>query len=128
MSAELIINKTIYINATPSEVWDALINPEKISQYFPGAETITDWQIGSEILFIHTYEGKAFTNKGIVLTIDTNRLLRYTYWTAFSNTEDKSENYTLITYALTVMNDQTKLTLTQTNFKSEEWFHGLETG
>jgi hypothetical protein len=86
------------------------------------------WQVGSEITFTHIYEGKEFINKGVILNFDPNKLLRYTYWTAFSNTEDKPENYTTITYDLTEMSDKTQLRLTQTNFKSAEWYKALEIG
>jgi uncharacterized protein YndB with AHSA1/START domain len=128
MNRGLMITKSIEINAAPFKVWDALINPQMITQYFSGAETITDWQVGSEVIFIHKYEGQVFKNKGVILDFDTNHLLRYTYWTAFSNTEDKPENYTTITYRLIGINGKTKLTLTQTNFKNEEWYKSLVNG
>jgi uncharacterized protein YndB with AHSA1/START domain len=128
MSLDLAILKYIDIDSSTLKVWDALINPEKIRQYFTGAEIVTDWQIGSEIIFIHNYEEKEFKNKGVILHIDPNHLLSYTYWTAFSNTEDKPENYTTITFALAEINNKIKLTLTQTNFKNEEWYQGLEIG
>jgi uncharacterized protein YndB with AHSA1/START domain len=128
MKPGLLINKSIEMNAGPAKVWDALVNPEKIKQYFPGAETTTDWKIGSEIVFTHQYEGQEFKNKGVILNFDPNHLLSYTYWTAFSNTEDKPENYTTITFSLSAINDTTTLTLTQTNFKNEEWYRSLETG
>ena len=128
MNPDLTISKSVDINSDPSRVWDTLINPEKIKQYFTGAETVTDWQIGNQIAFIHNYKGQEFINKGVILDFAHNRLLQYTYWTAFSNTEDKPENYTTITYALAEMNHQTKLTLTQSNFKNEEWYQALEIG
>ncbi|MBE7174163.1 MAG: SRPBCC domain-containing protein [Williamsia sp.] len=128
MNLNLMIVKMIEINSDPSKVWDALINPEKIKQYFTGAETLTDWQIGSKIVFIHKYEGQEFINKGVILKFDTNHLLQYTYWTAFSNTEDSPENYTTITYTLAEMNDKTQLLLSQTNFKNEQWYRNLEIG
>lgn len=128
MNPVLKISKSININSVPSLVWDALINPAKIKQYFTGAETITDWKVGSQIIFTHSYDGKVFINKGVILDFDSNRLLRYTYWTPFSNTEDKPENYTIITYFLTDRNDSTNLMLTQTNLKNEEWYLNLEIG
>ena len=69
-----------------------------------------------------------FINKGVILNFEPNKLLRYTYWTCFSNTEDKPENYTTITYDLTEINNSTKLILTQTNFKNVEWYKALEIG
>lgn len=128
MKPDMKISKSIYINSNTSLVWDALINPEKIKEYFTGAETITDWQVGSQIVFTHKYEGQVFKNKGVILDFDTNRLLRYTYWTAFSNSVDAPENYTTITFILTEMNHATNLMLTQTNFKNQEWYRALEIG
>ena len=128
MSLDLTILKSININSVPVQVWEVLTNPEMIKEYFTGAKTVTNWEIGSEIIFIHVYEGKEFINKGIILDFKPAHLLSYTYWTAFSNTEDKPENYTTIIYTLTEVNGITKLTLKQTNFKSTEWYEGLETG
>jgi hypothetical protein len=67
MDNEFVISKHIEIHSSPPQVWDVLINPDKISRYFIGAETITDWQTGSEILFHHEYEGEQFTNKGRII-------------------------------------------------------------
>ena len=64
----------------------------------------------------------------MILNYDPHNSLAYTYWTAFSNTEDKPENYTKITYTLTQVDDRTILSFTQTNFKSLEWYNGLKIG
>ena len=128
MTHDLVISKSIDINSSPRQVWDVLVNPEKIEQYFTGAQTITDWQVGSEIIFVHRYEGKEFKNKGVILNYDPHNFLAYTYWTAFSNTEDKPENYTKITYTLTPVDNRTILSFTQTNFKNLEWYNGLKIG
>lgn len=128
MPDELKIFKSIDIHATAPEVWNALISPEKIVQYFFGAETITNWEVGTPVLFKHEYEGQKFINRGIVLAYQPNELLSYTYWTAFSNTEDRPENYTIIAFWLSFIDNKTVLTLTQTNFKDEAWYQGLQTG
>ena len=128
MSHDLIILKSTDINAESARVWDVLINPEKIKQYFNGAETKTDWQVGSEIIFKHIYEKQEFNNKGIILSYDPYRLLSYTYWSAFSNTEDKPENYTTITFTFTKISTGTKLAFTQTNFINKEWYQALAAG
>jgi len=128
MSTALVISKSIDIFSTPSSVWDVLTNPEMITQYFTGAKTETTWEIGSEIRFTHVYEGKEFINKGVILNFETNHLLSYTYWTVFSKTEDKPENYTRITYELTEIGDKTKLNFTQTNLKNIAWYQALEIG
>jgi uncharacterized protein YndB with AHSA1/START domain len=128
MDNEFAISKFIGINSSLPEVWEALVNPDKICQYFTGAETISDWQIGSEILFNHEYEGDKFTNKGRILAFQPNQLLIYTYWTKYSQTEDLPENYTTISYAIDGLDNMTTLTLTQSNIKNLQWFEGLQTG
>jgi uncharacterized protein YndB with AHSA1/START domain len=128
MDNEYEISKCIRINSSPPEVWDVLTNPDKISQYFSGAETISDWQAGSAILFHHEYEGEKFTNKGKILAIQPNHLLIYTYWTKYSQTEDLPENYTTMSYALDRLDNMTTLTFTQSNIKNRQWFEGLQTG
>lgn len=55
MSINLMIEKSVNIYSSPQNVWDTLINPEKIKQYFNGAETVTNWQIGGDIIFIYNY-------------------------------------------------------------------------
>ncbi len=128
MSTDLVISKSIDIFSPSSRVWEVLIKPGMISQYFTGAETVTSWRIGSRITFTHIYEGKEFKNKGVILNSEPNKLLRYTYWTGFSNTEDKPENYTTITFDLTEISHKMNLRLTQTNFKNVEWYKALQIG
>ena len=65
MKKELIVNKTFEINTDLLDVWDALINPEKIKKYFFGIDFITDWEVGSPILFQYEMEGKKLKIKEI---------------------------------------------------------------
>ena len=58
MTRDLVISKSININSSPQQVWDVLVNPKKIEQYFTGAKTKTDWQVGSEIIFAHLLRGE----------------------------------------------------------------------
>ena len=51
----LIVSESIEIHEAPSKVWDALTNPEIIKKYLFGTETITDWKVGSEIIFQGEY-------------------------------------------------------------------------
>ncbi len=108
------------IHASPSKVWEALTNPELIKLYFFGTETITDWKVGSPILFKGIWDGKEYLDKGIILEIEPEKLLQYNYLSSFSGLEDKAENYAIITYSLIEVGGGTKLTITQANIASEE--------
>jgi len=120
MIKKLTVKKTIEINANTSQVWDALTNPEKIKQYLFGTETISDWKMGSPIIFQGEYQGQKYKDKGNILDIKEGQLLQYDYWSSFSGLEDKEGNYSKVTYKLDRKEDHTILTLTQEGFASEQ--------
>lgn len=111
---------SIEINAEPAIVWDALTNPRKIKQYFFGTHTETDWQVGSPITFAGEWDGKKYKDKGTILTNDHLHLLQYTYWSSMGGTEDKPENYVVISYKLTGKGASTLLEIAQENIPNEK--------
>src|SRR5665647_1090659 len=130
MRHDLIVSETIDINAEPSKVWNALTNPEIIKKYLFGTETITDWKVGSEIIFQGEYgENKEYKyrDKGVILENVLNQLLSYSYWSGFSGLEDKPENYSVVIYKLeSGDNKKTKFTWTQKGYATEEGYqHSL---
>ena len=120
MAEKYKVLKTIEINADKSKVWDALINPEIIKQYFFGTETVSDWKTDSEIIFQGEYRGTKYRDKGNILKIESEKILQYNYWSGFSGLEDKEENYSIVTYELNDENGKTRLSLTQENFANEQ--------
>ncbi len=122
------IVKSIEINTAASKVWNALINPDIITQYFPGVETRTEWKQGGEVRFIHHHQGKEISDKGVIIDFVPTHLLRHTYWTPFSGLDDRPEHYTTVSYNLTETDNRTILTVTQTNFNSEEWWRNAMLG
>ncbi|MEO7174531.1 MAG: SRPBCC domain-containing protein [Saprospiraceae bacterium] len=111
---------TIHIEASPSEVWDALTNPAIIKQYLMGTDTITDWKVGSEIVFQGSYDGHSYRDTGVITKFDVNKTLQYTYWSSMSDIEDLPENKMLITCSLTEKHGDTELNVLQENVRSEE--------
>ena len=51
MNKNLKISGSIAINANAGKVWDVLTNPDKIKIYPGGPETITDWKVGSPVIW-----------------------------------------------------------------------------
>ena len=51
MDKGFVVKKSIFVNADVANVWDALVNPEKIKQYLFGTNTISDWKVGSRISY-----------------------------------------------------------------------------
>jgi len=60
MSEPLIVKNSITINAPAAKVWNALVNPEETKKYMFGCETVSDWQVGSPLIWEMEYEGKPF--------------------------------------------------------------------
>jgi uncharacterized protein YndB with AHSA1/START domain len=111
---------TIEVNARKANVWDALINPEKIKQYLFGTNTLCDWKVGSPLRFIGEWEGKCYEDKGTILAIEKEKLLSYYYWNNFSGIADIPENYQVVTFRLEEIDGKTQLSLRQQNIRSEE--------
>ncbi len=129
MRHDLIVSKSIEINADVAKVWKGLTTPETIKEYLYGTETITDWKVGSEVIFQGEYNGQKYRDRGVVLENVTNELLSYSYWSGFSGLEDKPENYSLVTYTLKSIDDKTTLfTWTQKGFANEQGYDHTEQG
>ena len=118
MSNKLIIQDSITINASPAKVWDALINPEQTKKYMFGCETVSDWKIGSPLLWKGNYEGKEMVFvKGNIVEFQPEKHLSYTTIDP-NNTEipDIPENYLTVRYELKEDNGQTVLTVSQGDY------------
>lgn len=119
MASNQILNKTISIKATPSKVWNALTNPDLIKEWLFGTKVISDWKVGTSILFTGNWQGTDYADKGTILTFDIEKKFQYNYWSSFSGLADSPENYSIITFELTPKDNKTLLTLTQSNFVTD---------
>ena len=59
-----------------TEVWNALTDKESIKKYFYGTELNTDWKVGSPIVFKGNWEGQAYEDKGKILDIEKEKLIK----------------------------------------------------
>jgi uncharacterized protein YndB with AHSA1/START domain len=117
MNTPLVVKNKILINAPASRVWDALTNPQQTKKYMFGCETVSDWKIGSPLLWKGSYEGKEMVFvKGAIVDIKPGKFLAYTTIDPFGNLPDIPENYLTVTYELTAENGQTALTVTQGDY------------
>ena len=117
MRDDLVVSGSIDINAAPSKVWDALTNPEQTKKYMFGCETVSDWKVGSRLLWKGNYEGREMIFvKGKIAGIEPGKFLAYTTIDPNSTIEDIPENYLTVTYDLAEQNGQTTLTVTQGDY------------
>jgi uncharacterized protein YndB with AHSA1/START domain len=111
---------TVHVNASKKSVWDALINPAIVKEYFFGTNLICNWTVGSPIRFTGEWEGKPYEDKGTVLAYAHEQHLSYNYYSTFSGQPDLPENYQTIQYLISETNGITTLVITQSNCQSEE--------
>jgi uncharacterized protein YndB with AHSA1/START domain len=120
MKSNVTGKASITIDAPATKVWEALTTPSIIKKYFFGTDAISDFQPGSPITFTGEYKGKTYEDKGHILEVIPQKILRYNYWSSMSGIEDKPENYVPITFALVESDDKTTVAVTQQNIPDEK--------
>ncbi len=120
MNKSLVISESVIIHSSIEEIWEALTNPEKIKQYFHGAETECDWQVGSPIFFRGIFDGEPYEDKGQIISIEYGKRLVYDNLSSWMKLEDKPENYSLIEMELKPLASGIALELTHTGFLDEK--------
>lgn len=120
MDKNHVATASMLINSPVTRVWDALTKPELIKQYLFNTDVISDWKVGSPILYQGEWEGKPFEDKGEILSIEPEKKLVSTHWSPLSGLPDRPENYHTVTYDLVSKDDRTELTITQDNNASDQ--------
>ena len=120
MTETFIAEKRVTINAPIDAVWQAVIDPTLVKQYMHGTNMQTTWEVGSPITWKGEWQGKTYEDKGTVLAVEPNKLLRITHWSPMGGSEDRPENYHTVTYELAERGGETVLTLKQDNNASQE--------
>ena len=107
----------IDIDAPAARVWDVLTSPDQLKTLWFGAEVETDWEVGSPITWSGDWEGRPYQDKGKILEVQPERLLKLTHFSPLTGQDDVPENYHTLTYTLT---GNTHLKLEQDNNATEE--------
>lgn len=114
--------KTI-IKASVEKVWDALTVPEIVKKYFFGANQQSSYNVGAPITWEGEFQGQKYLDKGEILECEPLKKLSYSYLSSWSGKEDKSENYLLVKYDLSAIDNGTELTITFSSYDEERAKH-----
>jgi uncharacterized protein YndB with AHSA1/START domain len=130
LSIPQTVDKSIRLNASSKEVWEALTQPEQMKSWMSDSEIkiVTTWKIGSPII-INAQEVSyktAFTNTGVVLQFLKERVLEYSHLSSFSRLPDQPENHTLIRFTLQPKGNYTLLELNLSNFPTESHYKHID--
>lgn len=120
MSKGLTSTASVTIRRPATAVWDALTNPATIKQYMFGTDAVSEWKEGSPIVWKGEYEGRTYEDKGVILKLQPERVLRYSHYSPLSGQPDVPENYHTITVELSEHGISTDVRLSQDNNPTEE--------
>ncbi|HYH74618.1 MAG TPA: SRPBCC family protein [Candidatus Saccharimonadales bacterium] len=112
----------IHINAPADKVWDALTDPQLLSQYLSDTSIDSDWQKGSAPHITHQWEGEVQEDKAVVLEAEPNKLLKLSYLPALADLPDTPDNYQQITATLAETDGHTLLRIEVLNIRDD--FYG----
>ena len=118
MAETFVAHVSVTIGAPSAKVWDALVNPEKIKQYMPVTNVVSEWHQGSTIVWTSEFLGKTFEVRGTVLRLEPERLLEYDHSRPIfrsSGASHSPENYQRVTIELSGDGAQTTLSVTERN-------------
>lgn len=118
-NTESKIVRKLLLHATPAEVWNALTNPAQTKKYMFNCEVSSDWKVGSAITWKGNYQGYESGERGEILGIEKNRLLKYSSIDPNFGIEIKPENFLHITYTLKKIQDKTELTTVVESFNGD---------
>jgi uncharacterized protein YndB with AHSA1/START domain len=113
---EVTAEASIDIDAPRNEVWRSLTDPDRIKQYYLGADVETDWQVGSPITFKGEWDGKPFEDKGEILVFEPEREVAYSHYSSVGGKPDTPENYHVVRVTLDERGG-TRVTLQQSNLE-----------
>lgn len=118
---KLEVINTILIEASSSEVWDWLVNPDKTKQYMFGCEAVSNWKINSPIDWKMIHDGaELIPVKGFIKELIPTKKLVYTVIDPFAEYEDIPENYLNVIYQLEEKSDGVLFTVTQNGFETAQ--------
>ena len=102
---------SVFIRATPEQVWDGITKPEFTTRYFYGTKIDSTFEPGAPYLSVAGDGGETLVD-GEVLESDPPRMLKHT-WRALYDPETASEPHSRVTWEIEPQEGGvTKLTVT----------------
>jgi uncharacterized protein YndB with AHSA1/START domain len=89
---------SVFIRATPEQVWDAITKPEFTTRYFHGTRVDSTLEPGTPYLSV-AGEGGDTLVEGEILESDPPRLLKHT-WHALFDPDQASEPFSRVTWEI----------------------------
>lgn len=120
MVNDVIITRSILLNARPERVWEALTHPKMTRQYYYNAEVDSDWQPGSTLRWSGNYQGREVNAEGKILDIVPGRRIKYSGFDRMVEGDVSRQGDIYITHEIIPQGSRTKLLTTIEHFEGDE--------
>lgn len=112
---------TIFIAAHIETVWNGLIDKEVTKKYW-GHHNKSDWKVGSKWEHIQTDGSNVVDIHGEVLDIDPPQKLVFS-WNSLDGSKSLESAPSVVSYDLTALGPDTKLTVTHSKLNKDSVMH-----
>ncbi len=109
----------VNISASKEKVWDALTNPSMTPLYMYNCEPITDWQVGSPLVWRGKLDGTDYVI-GKVLRFEPGKILSFTAFNPMGTYPDVPENHLVTSYMIKPAKEGVELVISQGDFAEVE--------
>jgi len=117
MSTALFAVSKITIKAPAIDVWKAITTPETLQQVMMGMKPVSDWRVGSSLIWIGRHSNKPEDNaKGVIEAMNVKKELRFTFFFPGYGYPDKPENYNTVKISLAEKDGITEVDASQGDF------------
>lgn len=122
MNKPMIIEEVIEFKSDLKKVWDLVTNPEMTKQYMFGCEVLSDWKIGSPIIWKgKTEDGKEVIYvKGEIIEYEKERKVTFSMFDPNMGIADIPTNYVNLTYEVISLENGCKLIIKQGDFQGAD--------
>lgn len=119
MKPKMEVKNEIFIRATAPRVWQVLTDPAITPQYMYGCAALSDWEVGSPLLWEGEYAGqKMIFVKGVVEEYQPPERLKYSVFDPQATYADIPANHLHVTYLVSETSDGVRLTVIQDGFET----------
>ncbi|MEV8213886.1 SRPBCC family protein [Leifsonia sp. NPDC077715] len=120
---EYVARAEIDVAAPRSTVWKLLTSNGARPEIMFGAEVVSDWRVGSKIVWRGEWQGTTFEDHGRVIELENLEepwRIVLTHFSPLSGQPDEPENYHTLRYELDAIPGGTRITLDQDNNPTRE--------
>ena len=120
MVNDLLVTRSVLLNATPERVWEALTHPGMTRQYLFNYEVHSDWKAGSVLRWRGTSGDAPVEHEGKILDIVPGRMIKYSGFDRLVEGDISRQGDVHITHEIIPHGSQTKLLTTLEHFEGDE--------